>query len=428
MALTGRRDGPALFVTDRVTAAIESLAERVTAGWRGAGVGIELDGLALLGERAALAGLTRSSPFSCGGATKLIRAADAVLAVCMARSSDVESVPAWLECAVGPDPWVTVERECRHRCVDELVERAQLLGMAVAAEGSIGHDADRVDGIAATRLGDAPSRCLSELVVVDLSSLWAGPLCAHLLGLAGARVIKVESANRPDGARRGPSGFVDLLHGGHESVALDLRSARGVSTLRSILAAADVVIEGSRPRALEQLGIVAEEMTTGGDRPQMWVSVTAYGRRGHRRDWVGFGDDAAVAGGLVARELAGATGDPRDSQTAAPERALPCFVADAVGDPCAGLAAAAAALERLATGGTWLLDVSMAHVSAALAAGFGCGVDADVTVGADPTEVGPVAIPRARHIAERAAPIGAHTDAVLAELRSGVLAARGRQP
>ena len=39
-------------------------------------------------------------------------------------------------------------------------------------------------------------------LVVDLSALWAGPLCAHLLGLAGARVVKVESLGRPDGARR----------------------------------------------------------------------------------------------------------------------------------------------------------------------------------------------------------------------------------
>ena len=40
-------------------------------------------------------------------------------------------------------------------------------------------------------------------MVVDLSSLWAGPLVGHLLLRAGARVVKVESTTRPDGARRG---------------------------------------------------------------------------------------------------------------------------------------------------------------------------------------------------------------------------------
>src|SRR4029453_19173112 len=95
-------------------------------------------------------------------------------------------------------------------------------------------------------------------LVVDLSSLWAGPLCAHLLGLQGARVVKVESTGRPDGARRGPAAFFDLLHGGPRGVARDLRDPAGAACLRRLLAAADVVVEASRPRALRQLGIEAE--------------------------------------------------------------------------------------------------------------------------------------------------------------------------
>jgi len=44
------------------------------------------------------------------------------------------------------------------------------------------------------RIGAAPpAPSIEGLVVVDLSALWAGPLCANVLGLAGARVIKVES-------------------------------------------------------------------------------------------------------------------------------------------------------------------------------------------------------------------------------------------
>ena len=75
----------------------------------------------------------------------------------------------------------------------------------------------------------------------------------------------------------------------------------------------------------------------------MWVSITGYGRDDREARRVAFGDDAAVAGGLIA----GARADP-------------VFCADAVADPLAGLAAAAAALDCHGAGGAWLVDVSMA--------------------------------------------------------------------
>jgi hypothetical protein len=96
--------------------------------------------------------------------------------------------------------------------------------------------------------------------VLDLSSLWAGPLCAHLLGLAGARVVKLESASRPDGARAGSAAFFDLLNAGKASVALDLSSRAGRDSLRRLIASSDIVIESARPRALRQLGIEAEAL------------------------------------------------------------------------------------------------------------------------------------------------------------------------
>ena len=48
-----------------------------------------------------------------------------------------------------------------------------------------------------------PARELTGLLVADLSSMWAGPLCGHLLARAGATVVKVESPRRPDGTRAG---------------------------------------------------------------------------------------------------------------------------------------------------------------------------------------------------------------------------------
>jgi crotonobetainyl-CoA:carnitine CoA-transferase CaiB-like acyl-CoA transferase len=190
-------------------------------------------------------------------------------------------------------------------------------------------------------------------VVVDLSSLWAGPLCSHVLSLAGARVIKVESTRRPD-AGRSAERFFDLLHAGQESVALDFTQPGDRARLRALIAAADLVIEGSRPRALEQLGIEPRECLR--ERPDLvWLSLTAYGRDGPWRHHVGFGDDTAVAGGLVGRDVAG----------------RPLFIGDALADPITGLLAAAYALAALSAGGGCLLDIALRD-----AAAFACAAPA----------------------------------------------------
>jgi crotonobetainyl-CoA:carnitine CoA-transferase CaiB-like acyl-CoA transferase len=271
------------------------------------------------------------------------------------------------------------------RPADELVERAALLGLAVATVGEVG---PQTDAVARRRIRTGPPLVTAPLVV-DLSSLWAGPLCSHLLALGGARVVKVEAAARPDGGRTDDSGFFDLLNHGKASVALDLPSAEGVARLRGLLQAADVVIEGSRPRALRQWGLDAEALLADAAGPRVWVSITGHGREGAGGERVAFGDDGAAAGGLVGRDAAG-----------------PCFLADAVADPLTGIAAAGAVKAALAEGGSWLLDAALAQVAASVA---------------DPQRTsrpvtGPVAPPRARPVLGPARPLGADTAAVLAEL------------
>ena len=247
-------------------------------------------------------------------------------------------------------------------------------------------------------------------MVADLSSMWAGPLCARLLGLAGAQVIKVESTARPDGARRGNPEFFDWLHAGHRSVSVDFGSAAGRAALAALLEVADVVIEASRPRALAALGLAPDMIR---HRPgQVWLSITGYGRGFPER--VAFGDDAAVAGGLVGWA---ADGSPPG----------PVFCADAIADPLAGACGAlTAALSRSAGGGE-LIDLSMRDVAAAFAAA-GQGIAPDH----GPHEVLPggiVRCPRSRReqavrpprrpvppAAGRAAERGADTSAVLAWL------------
>lgn len=354
LALTGREHGVPLVPPDGVIDRMRVL-----------GAPLHVDPLPLLTERAAAVGLRRRGDVSCGGATRLLSCADGWIAVSLARADDVASVPAWLERAVSEDAdmWSVVDSAVATEKGDVLVERASLLGMPVSRLDEVAVVAPSEDlaglPVTATRFAEPspPSRTFgaraatsgtraksSALVVVDLTSLWAGPLCTRLLADRGAAVVKVESARRPDGARRGSRVFFDRLHAGTRSVALDFDSPSGRGALLGLVRRADVVVTASRTRALEQLGLDAEALVEDTDGPRVWVSITGYGRAVDR---VAFGDDAAVAGGLVALDGDG-----------------PCFVGDAVADPLAGVTAAAAATSACGAGGRWLVDVSMAGVAA----------------------------------------------------------------
>lgn len=328
---------------------LDDLASRITCASATIGERVAVDPLAVLAHRAALRGWRRNGRSSCGGATRLLAALDGWIALSLARADDLDLLPALTDGAVAPDPavgeimWHGVAAWCADQRAGELVERAALLGLAAARLGERRPDAPA--GVVAERLGDAPPRAARDTVVIDLSSLWAGPLCAMVLRSAGCTVVKVESSGRPDGARSGDPQFFDHLHAGSSSVALDLTTGDGRRRLLDLLRRADVVIEGSRPRAMRQLGVDPHELVATG--PAVWISITGHGYHGDGADRVGFGDDAAVAAGLV-------VGPPDD----------PSFCADAVADPLTGLAAAAHVLEALATGGRWHLDAALAAVAA----------------------------------------------------------------
>lgn len=335
---------PRAGLPDRLVRGVAALTKYLDARSAGLAAAVGAGGLGVLSERAALLSIRRSSSVSCGGATRLLPTLDRWIAVTMARPEDIEAIPAWLGVEVDPVSfWAAVERELAQRRSAEVVEQAILLGLPCSGVAEV------TDSAAVYRcsLGDAPPRPLAGLVVANLAPLWAGPLAGDVLSLLGARVIKVESATRPDGARRTPP-FFEVLNGRCESLVLDLRAEEGRARLASLLQRVDVVIEGSRPRALEQMGIDAEGLTRSG--PQVWVSVTGHGRREPHSVRVGFGDDAAAAGGLV-----GWLDDE------------PVFLADAIADPLSGLTAAATVVQLLETGGRWLVDVALSRVAASFA-------------------------------------------------------------
>ncbi|MFE7933645.1 CoA transferase [Streptomyces sp. NPDC057456] len=343
MELTGEADGPPVLSPGPMTAL---LRESVAALAHTAGP-FPVDPVLVLSGRAGAMNLTRRGRTSVGGATRLLRASDGWCAVTLSRPDDLELVPAMLGRADLTDPWQELTTAVRGAKANEFADHIRMFGVPAAALPPEPPSVDvpwRVSTIAAP---DGDARRLDGVLVVDLSSLWAGPLCARLLGLAGARVVKVESTRRPDGARTGNRRFYDWLHAGHESVAVDFTQPEGRSALADLVRAADVVIEASRPRALAQLGLAPERLDHRAGK--VWVSITGYGR-GHP-DRVAFGDDAAVAGGLVGRSADGE----------------PVFCADAVADPLTGVVAALGALGALACGGGQLIDVSMRNVAAAFA-------------------------------------------------------------
>ncbi|WP_200826970.1 CoA transferase [Thermomonospora echinospora] len=389
VALTGRADGPPLVPPGRAATVADGLAARFAAI-----TGVRVDGARLLSERAAFTGHGRRGPVSAGGACRLLPTADGWAAVSCARPDDPALLGALVCAQVDEDPWPAVNAWLRGHTGAELAERAALLGVAA---GPV-----RPRDVPPALPEPPATRSPDGLLVVDFSALWAGPLCAHLLGLAGARVVKVETPWRPDGARRGNAGFYRLLHAGHRSVALDPHTAGGRRAMAALVAAADVVIEASRPRALAGFGLDAEAAAAAGT---VWVSITAHGRGDDR---VGFGDDVAAASGLVARDAGG----------------VPLFCGDAIADPLTGLAAAVLATSA-PTGGTGTLwDVSMSDVVAATLDPDGGAPPASPAARPDgdgwvvDTSSGPVpvALPERRHVPGRVPDLGEHTTEVLDEL------------
>jgi hypothetical protein len=283
----------------------------------------------VLTRRARLEGLPAPTDVSARGATRLLPAADGLVAVSLARPSDVDLVPALVEADATGDPWGQVAGWLRGVTRAQAAQRLELLSLAYGIPGETRAELPWV----LHRTGPRGPRRAGPRVV-SFAALWAGPLCAQLLHRLGAEVLKVEDPRRPDGMRAGSPALYAELHEGVEVRQLPLDAPQ----VAELVASADVVVEGSRPRALRRAGLVAEE------HPGTWVSITGHGRASDR---VAFGDDAAVSGGLLVDG---------------------CFVGDAVADPLTGVHAALAAWACHRQGGGLLVDIALARTAAVAAA------------------------------------------------------------
>ncbi|GAM04312.1 CoA transferase [Novosphingobium sp. MBES04] len=291
---------------------------------------------ALLAERAVLHGLTVPGAVSCRGGCRFHRTRDGWVALNLARPSDRELLPALFQ----TDAPIDLATGFALLDEAEAVARGRLLGMAIAGLS----ERPASPALAPSALGhDRPAQNRPPRVL-DLSALWAGPLAARLLRLCGGEVTRIESRGREDRLRETDPRHFTRLAEGKRTVALDLRTAAGRDLLTQLIAQADIVIEAARPRALRQLGFDAEALVRA--RPGLvWLTITGHGIAGEATNWVGFGDDTSVAGGLSAR-LHAQTGQVG-------------FVGDAIADPLTGIFAARAALERYRTGHGGRLIVAM---------------------------------------------------------------------
>jgi len=314
-----------------VGAAIENLAHGIGAS------PARVDTDAIIMGRAALLGLDRPGRMSSGGASRLLATADGWCALTLSRAEDLEVVPALVELPEVDDPWAAVaSAACRQSAV-EFVARARLLDLPAATLREVVAS----EPVVAQR-NSRSTRSIEDLLVVDMSSMWAGPLCGRLLAAAGATVVKVETPNRPDGTRSGDRRFFDWMNSGKLSFSTSFDS----HDIAALLRVADVVIEGSRPVALSRRGLSPDVVEAWPGR--VWLRISGYGSEHPER--VAFGDDAAVAGGLVNVDRDG-----------------PVFCGDAIADPLSGLTATAAALDALSQGGGVIIDISMAAVAATYA-------------------------------------------------------------
>jgi len=279
----------------------------------------------------------RSANRSC----RLLEACDGWIALNLARPEDVElaSVMCGRDARDGQtDHWEAVAGLARTSAASDFVSRAVEFQLPVAA------------------LAEAPScpldawkRAAAPRRVLDLSALWAGPLCAGLLARAGAHVTRVESVRRRDPTPDTAPRLDHFLNGAKTRLALDLTDAIDRTRLRDAVMDADVLVTSARLPALARLGLEPDILLASHPR-LIWAAITAHGSTGSGAMRVGFGDDCAVAGGLVRREA----GAPR-------------FLGDALADPLTGLEAALAVLDWTGESRGGFIDMSMARVAAAYA-------------------------------------------------------------
>lgn len=195
---------------------------------------------------------------------------------------------------------------------------------------------------------------LHGLRVLDLATLFAGPLAATMLGDFGAEVIKVEHPTRPDPSRgHGPAKdgiglWWKILGRNKRTITLDLGTPAGRDVLLRLAADADVIVENFRPGTLEKWGLGWAELSAVNPRLVL-ARVTGFGQFGPYSNRPGFGTLAEAMSGFAAM-----TGEPDGPPT------LPPFgLADSIAALATAYAVMTALNGRAASGRGQVVDLAI---------------------------------------------------------------------
>ena len=142
---------------------------------------------------------------------------------------------------------------------------------------------------------------LSDLRVIELGQLIAGPFCGQMFADMGADVIKVEPPGQGDPLRDwGREGFPlwwSVCARGKRCVTLNLREAEGQDMLKRLVADADFLIENFRPGTLEKWGLGYEQLKAVNPRLIM-IRVSGYGQTGPYASRPGYASVGEAFGGV----------------------------------------------------------------------------------------------------------------------------------
>ena len=224
-------------------------------------------------------------------------------------------------------------------------------------------------------------RPLSDIRVLDLTNVLAGPFACHNLTHLGAQVIKVEAPGRgdlarqlgadPDLSERGMGVSFLAQNAGKKSVTVNLKHPDGKALFLRLVETADVVVENFRPGVMDRLGLGYEVLK--GITPRLiYCAISGFGQDGPWADRPAYDQIIQGASGVMS-----ITGD-RES--------APLRVGYPVADTVGGLTAAFAITAALNANprGTFI-DVSMLE---SVLATMGWVVSNHLIAGVDPTANG----------------------------------------
>lgn len=221
---------------------------------------------------------------------------------------------------------------------------------------------------------------LSQITVLDFSTLLPGPYATMLLADMGAEVVRIESPKRPDLLRitppmQGDMSYAHLMiNRNKRSVGLDLKHPDAHEVIGKLVKEVDVVVEQFRPGVMQRLGL--DYATLKEINPKLiYCSITGYGQTGPMKDKAGHDINYLALSGIASYSGTQETG-PVLSGTQ---------IADiAGGSHHAVMAILGAVIERGTTGKGQYLDISMSDAAFTLNTMFGAaslatGEDADLS-------------------------------------------------